>query len=121
MLGDRIEPPPQYIYPRDFIHFFKLNYPDKHVFKSFSIFLYFLIYLVKINWTKFKINCLPANVIAGQRHTDVDGFAVTAGQGFCDGHGVTTGYRVTVGHLVTGHSVGDGHGMGLGHVQVVVG
>lgn len=62
-----------------------------------------------------------ANGIAGQRHTDVDGFAVTAGQGFGDGHGVITGYRVTVGHLVTGHTVGDGHEMGLGHVQVVVG
>lgn len=85
------------------------------------MFLNLIIYLIKINWTNFKLNCLPANGIAGQRHTDVDGFAVTAGQGFGDGHGVITGYRVTVGHLVTGHTVGDGHGMGLGHVQVVVG
>lgn len=120
---DRPPPSPaQYIDPGTLlIFFFLLNYPDKHVFKYFSIFLYFFIYLIKINWRNFKLNCLPANGIAGQRHTDVDGFAVTAGHGFGDGHGVITGYLVTVGHLVTGHTVGDEHGMGLGHVQVVVG
>lgn len=95
---------------------------DKTCSESFPVSLMFVFNLIKINWTKSEVNCLPANGTAGQRHTDVDGFAVTDGQGFGDGHGVITGIRVRVGHcLVTGHTVGDGHGVGLGHVQEVVG
>lgn len=83
----------------------------------------FVFNLIKINWTKSEVNCLPANGIVGQRHTDVDGFAVTDGQGFGDGHGVRVGHDfVRVGHgLVTRHTVGIRHGVELGHVQVVVG
>lgn len=76
----------------------------------------FVFNLIKINWTKSEVNCLPANGIVGQRHTDVDGFAVTDGQGFGDGHGVRVGHG-----LVTRHTVGIRHKVGLGHVQVVVG